>query len=256
MTIADDTTTSWLRRFRSGTDQTGRLVCFPHAGGAATFFYPVATRFGPTIDVVALQYPGRQDRRAEPMVPDIATLADRITNELLQLSDKPTVFLGHSMGAVLAYEVAWRLEQRGSTHAPRTVIVSGRRAPSAGRPDAQIYLQDDATFLAELEKLNGTAMSLMEDEEMRRLTLPAIRNDYRAVETHRSEPGRRLDAAITALTGTEDPQATLDEVEQWRDFTTGAFRLASFPGGHFYLVEKPAPVMAEVDRELSALAGV
>jgi surfactin synthase thioesterase subunit len=253
--IADDTTTSWLRRYRIGSDQASRLVCFPHAGGAATFFNPVAARFGPAIDVVSLQYPGRQDRRTEPPIADLPTLADRITEELTRLSDKSTVFLGHSMGAVLAYETAWRLEQRDSAAAPRTVIVSGRRAPSAVRADRQVYLRDDEGFLAELATLNGTAPGLMEDDEMRRLTLPAIRNDYRAVETHRGAPGRVLRAAITALTGTDDPQASVDEVAQWRAFTSGAFRLVTFPGGHFYLAERPAPVLAEVARELSPAEG-
>lgn len=256
MIIADGTTTNWLRRFRTGPGQASRLVCFPHAGGAATFFYPVAARFGPAVDVIALQYPGRQDRRAEPMIGDIATLADRIADELVRLSDKPAVFFGHSMGAVLAYETAWRLEQQNAAMAPRTVVVSGRRAPSAARPDHRVYERDDAGLLAELDALNGTSMNLMEDEEVRRLTLPAVRNDYRAIETYAGDTSRRLDASITALTGTEDPQATLDEVRQWRDFTTGEFRMITMPGGHFFLAERPAPVMAELERELSGLSRV
>ncbi|RZU54195.1 surfactin synthase thioesterase subunit [Krasilnikovia cinnamomea] len=252
MSIADGTTTSWIRRFRTGPDQDRRLVCFPHAGGAATFFHPVAMRFGPAVDVVALQYPGRQDRRSEPMIEDIATLADRIADELLRLSDKPSVFFGHSMGAVLAFETAWRLERRG-THAPRAVMVSGRRAPSAHRPDHQVYLRDDEGLLAELKLLNGTAMNLMEDEEVRRMTLPAVRNDYRAIETYRCAPGRVTAAAITTLTGTDDPQTTVAEAAKWREFTTGEFRLATFPGGHFFLAEQPGPVLDEVERGLAQL---
>src|SRR5204862_387521 len=83
-----------------GATAAVRLVCLPHAGGSASYFHPVSTRFSPQVDVVALQYPGRQDRRHEPCISDMAELADQVTAEILTLEPKPTVFFGHSMGAV------------------------------------------------------------------------------------------------------------------------------------------------------------
>src|SRR5258708_22055099 len=123
---------AWIRRFHPSQTSTARLVCFPHAGGSATYYYPVSARFTGDTDVIAWQYPGRQDRRHELCITDIDTLADRITEQFLSLNPKPTVFFGHSMGATLAFEVAWRLEREGFRE-PLRVIASGRRAPMINR---------------------------------------------------------------------------------------------------------------------------
>lgn len=243
MTITDDETNAWIRRYHPSTTSRKRLVCFPHAGGAATFYHPVSAAFSPAADVVALQYPGRQDRRREARIDDLGVLADRVAEQLMDLSEKPSVFFGHSMGATLAFEVAWRLEHKGA-NAPRAVLVSGRRAPSTRREE-KVHLSDDDGLIAEIRKLEGTDSALL-DDEMLRIALPAIRSDYRAIESYTCEPGRRLGCAITALTGDSDPKTSLAEAEAWRAHTSGAFRLKVFPGGHFFLTAQQAAVNAEI----------
>lgn len=104
----------WFRLFSSAPDAAVRLLCLPHAGGSASFYFPVAQALSPSVEVLAVQYPGRQDRRMEPLIDDIHTLADRITEELSAYRDKPLALFGHSMGAVLGFEVAQRLEERGT----------------------------------------------------------------------------------------------------------------------------------------------
>jgi surfactin synthase thioesterase subunit len=248
---ADDAATSrWVMRFRPATDSPTRLVCFPHAGGSATFFHPLAIRFSPAADVIAMQYPGRQDRRREPCIEDIGVLADRLTDELSALSPKPTVFFGHSMGATLAFETAWRLEQAG-THAPRALLVSGRRSPLSYRRE-RVHTRDDEGIVAELKRLGGTDMELVDDEILR-LTMPAIRSDYRAIETYVGVPGRRLRCGIVALTGDADPLTTVDEANRWREHTEGSFRLAVFPGGHFFLTTNREAVQNQISRELAGI---
>lgn len=164
MKLADDATTPWVRRFHPTTEGWARLVCFPHAGVPASFFDPVAATFAPGIDVVALQYPGCEDRRNEPQVADIGTLADLVTAELSRLSDLPTVFYGHSTGAVLAFEVAWRLDQRYA--GPRLLLLSGTGAPAPGRPGQPVRRvqapivamagdADPGTTVAEAEAWSG-----------------------------------------------------------------------------------------------------
>ncbi|MDH6125723.1 alpha/beta fold hydrolase [Kitasatospora sp. GP82] len=248
MNSTDTSTALWLRRFHPAVDSPVRLICFPHAGGSATFYHPVSARFSPAVDVLALQYPGRQDRRREPCVEDIGTLADLITDELLALDEKPTVFFGHSMGAVLAFETAWRLEQKGQ-HAPRSVIASGRRAPSTTRTET-VHNRDDDGILAELRLLNGTNPQLLGDEEIVRMAMPAIRGDYRAIEKYGCAADRRLRCPITALTGDADPRTSLAEAQSWSLHTEGAFRLKVFPGGHFFLAEHQTAVNEEISREL------
>ncbi|MEV7026081.1 alpha/beta fold hydrolase [Kitasatospora sp. NPDC093558] len=251
MTSPGTPSTLWLRRFHPGEGRAVRLVCFPHAGGSASFFHPVSAALAAEAEVIALQYPGRQDRRLEPCVEDIATLADRITEELLTLDDRPTVFFGHSMGAVLAFETAWRLEQKG-THAPGAVIASGRRAPSTTRTET-VHQQDDNGVIAELKLLNGTNAQLLGDEEILRMAMPAIRADYRAIERYTCGTDRVLGCPVTALTGDADPRTTVAEARAWQTHTAGDFRLQVLPGGHFFLADQQPAVLREISAALAAL---
>lgn len=252
VTTADDATTPWIRRYHPAPGTTRRLVCFPHAGGSASYFHPVSARFAPTVDVVSLQYPGRQDRRRERPIDTIEELADLVAAELLTLTDKPTVFFGHSMGAALAFETAWRLEHQG-VGAPRLLIASGRRGPTTKR-DETVHERDDNGVIEEIKLLNGTDSALLADEEVLRMALPAIRSDYHAIETYRCAPGRTLSCPITAFTGDSDPRTTVDEARAWQDNTTGSFRLKVFAGGHFFIGEQPAAVNEEIARELASLS--
>ncbi|WP_320774083.1 thioesterase II family protein [Streptomyces sp. CRN 30] len=248
MTTTADTSALWLRRYHPADAAAVRLVCFPHAGGSASFYHPVSVRFAPAAEVISLQYPGRQDRRKEPCVGDLGTLADLITEQLLALDDRPTVFFGHSMGAALAFETAWRLEQRG--RGPRTVLASGRRAPSTTRAE-EVHLRDDDGIVAEMKRLNGTAAGVLGDEEILRMALPALRGDYRAIETYTCPADRRVSCGITVLTGEDDPLTTVAEAERWQDHTTGPFRLRVFGGGHFFLTQHLEAVNGEIARALT-----
>ncbi|GAA3487803.1 MULTISPECIES: thioesterase II family protein [Streptomyces] len=251
MNSTDHSSALWLRRFHPAADRPVRLVCFPHAGGSASFFHPVSVRFSSAVDVIALQYPGRQDRRHEPCAPDLATLADRIVDELLSLDEKPTVFFGHSMGAVLAFETAWRLEHKG-VHAPRSVIASGRRGPSTVRTET-VHRRDDNGIIEELRLLNGTNPDLLGDEEILRMALPAIRGDYEAIEKYECPPDRTLRCPITVLTGDADPRTSSAEALAWQQHTEGAFRMEVYPGGHFFLTDHIRAVGDEMARELGIL---
>ncbi|MGW7824382.1 thioesterase II family protein, partial [Streptomyces puniciscabiei] len=244
--IADAATTAWIRRYHPSADSTVRLVCFPHAGGSASFFHQVSTRFAPETDVVALQYPGRQDRRHEPCIEDLGVLADRLSEEIGALSDKSTVFFGHSMGAVLAFETALRLEERGA-NPPRAIVASGRRAPSCRRPE-RVHHGDDAAVIAEMKLLNGTDAAVFGDDALMRMTLPAIRADYRAIETYTCPAERRVRCDVTVLTGSADPRTTLEEASVWKDHTDGAFRMKVFTGGHFFLVDHQEAVSVELQK--------
>lgn len=251
MNSTDHSSALWLRRFHPAPDSPVRLVCFPHAGGSASFFHPVSARFSRAVDVIALQYPGRQDRRKEPCVQDIGTLADLVVDELLTLDEKPTVFFGHSMGAVLAFETAWRLEQK-SAHEPRSVIASGRRGPSTVRAET-VHRRDDDGIIAELRLLNGTSPDLLGDEEILRMALPAIRGDYEAIEKYGCPPGRKLRCPVTVLTGDADPRTSWAEARAWQEHTEGAFRMEVYPGGHFFLTHHIRAVGDEMARELGIL---
>jgi pyochelin biosynthetic protein PchC len=240
----------WIRRFHPSPDSGIRLVCFPHAGGAASYYFAVSRDLAPGIEVLAVQYPGRQDRRLEPLIDNVPDLADQIFAALAPQAARPFAFFGHSMGAVLAFEVARRLRSRLGV-SPERLFVSGRRAPSRSR-EASVHLRDDAGIIAELDRLGGTDKRLLSEPEVLEAIVTVSRNDYKVAETYDWTPGAPLDCPVTALIGTADPQVSVEEARAWSTHTTGAFELSVFPGGHFYLDQARAEVLQVI---VSGLGG-
>lgn len=243
-----ETTSAWVRQFHPAPEAATRLVCLPHAGGSAPFFHPVSQRLSPAVDVLAIQYPGRQDRRHEPCVESVEELAERLVTELRPWLDRPVTLFGHSMGASVAFEVARRLEAAGTV--PLGLFVSGRRAPSRHR-DERVHESDDDGLIAEMKRLSGTDATVLGDEELLRMVLPAIRADYRAAELYRYTPGPRLGCPIHALIGEDDPKATVDEARSWEDHTDGVFDITVFDGGHFYINTHAARVMDLIEAHIA-----
>ncbi|MFJ6793249.1 thioesterase II family protein [Streptomyces sp. NPDC091268] len=256
----------WIRRFgaareagdagstgntRIGEDTRARLLCLPHAGGAAGFYFPLHQVLAPDVEVLAVQYPGRQDRLREPGIDDVGALADGIVAALLPLpDDRPLALFGHSMGATVGYEVARRLEH-GAGVRPAALFASGRRAPSRHREE-WAHLKDDAGLAEELLLLGGTDGELLADPGLLRMVLPAVRVDYRAIETYRHRPGPELGCPIVVLTGSDDPRVTLDEAADWRRHTSGEHTVDVFPGGHFYLNDALGEIGALIRARLAA----
>jgi surfactin synthase thioesterase subunit len=237
-TAVDDN--RWVRRFHPAPDTAPRLICFPYAGGSAGYFLPVSRALAPALDVLAVQYPGRQDRRLERQVDNLPELADRIAPALAGWTGGRYAFFGHSMGAILAFEVARRLERTGT--GPAWLFASGRRAPSIQREET-VHLRDDAGFLAELRQLGGTDRRILADPELLAMILPVTRADYRATETYVCPPGPPLSCPITVLTGDRDPKTTVEEASAWAAHTTAGFDLKVFPGAHFYIEEHRSSVI-------------
>lgn len=229
---------AWIRRSHEAPATAPRLVCFPHAGGAATFFFPLSAAIKPEGEVLSVQYPGRQDRRKEAPFESIHQLADHAAAALKDHISDRTIFFGHSMGATVAFETIRRLEQNGGL-LPRMFVASGRRAPSRYRQE-NVHVLDDDRLIRELKELSGTHEALLTDDEILRMILPAIRADYAAIAAYRCEPGATISVPISAFVGDIDPKVSVDEVKDWSRHTTAGFHLDVLPGGHFYLSEHPA----------------
>ncbi|MFC3961463.1 thioesterase II family protein [Nocardia jiangsuensis] len=240
-------TTPWLRTLKADPDPVLRLVCFHHAGGSAGSFQSLAKAFGDGIEITAMQSPGRQERRREPCLTGLGDIVEGVLPAVVDLGDRPIALFGHSFGAVVAFEVARELPAAGIR--PQHLFVSGRRAPSRRRLE-NVHRRTDAEIRTELRLLGGPGVALLDDDEVAREFLPAIRSDYRAVETHVVAPDARVDCALTALVGDHDPRATVDEARAWRVHTTASFELKVFGGGHFYLVDHSDRVAAVVERRL------
>lgn len=248
MAVSTSGSGGWIRAYGRGPGKA-RLVCFPHAGGAASYFHPWAAALAPDVEVLAVQYPGRQDRHCEPCVQSIPDLADRVHEALRSWTSETFAFFGHSMGAVLAFEVACRIAREGGG-GPAHLFVSGRRAPSRHRHE-ELHRAPAPALIAELRTLGGTDPRVLEDEELMSLALPTVRADYTAVETYRFGSAPPLACDITALVGDRDPKTGIDEAAAWSGHTTGGFDLRVYPGGHFYLNDCRPGVLDLVASSLS-----
>lgn len=250
MPTEGNATELWLRRFHAAPSATNRILCLPHAGGSASYYFPLSRELSANADVVAVQYPGRQDRRFEPCCETVAQLADEIVSVVRPMTDLPLTIFGQSLGATIAFEVARRLEASGVMLS--ALFVSARRAPSAHR-DERIHLLDDDGLLERMRALNGTDSKLLDDAEFLRMVLPAIRGDYKAAETYRYQPGPKLGCPVIVTIGDDDPMVSVDEARAWATHTTGKFRLRTFPGGHFYLNSCFPDVAEMISTHLSAI---
>ncbi|WP_240138477.1 thioesterase II family protein [Streptomyces sp. MUM 178J] len=239
----------WLRRPRPVANPRLRLVCLPHAGGTAGTFHGWADLLPADVELVAVQYPGRQDRLGEPCVTAMAELADGVAQALLPLLGRPLALFGHSMGAALAYEVTLRLETLYRAR-PRQLFVSGHAAPGSPRSSRDLHTQDDAAMVEDLLALGGMDEALTADPGLLPLLLPSMRADLKLIETYQPADARPVGIPLTAYVGDSDPGVPVSDAAAWSDRTSGDFDLRVFPGGHFYLAQQEAEVVKDITARL------
>jgi pyochelin biosynthetic protein PchC len=237
---------TWLRSYHDADDGSPLVIMLPHAGGSASYFFALSRALAPDLDARAVQYPGRQDRRSEPVAQTVAEIADALAPIVARLvgSGRGVTLFGHSLGATISFEVARHLEhERGTPVAG--LVVSARCAPSRHR-SAGIHLLDDDGLLEEVEHLSGTHSAILDDDEMRRMVLPSLRGDYRAAETYEYVPGPPLSCPVMTICGDSDPRVGTDELLGWQAHTVGPVRHVVLPGGHFYFSTDCQPLAAQL----------
>lgn len=241
---------SWFRCAESRPWASLRLICFPHAGGSAVAYRPWAKEIGPEIEVHAVQYPGRADRLAEPLIDDLHRLARLIAGALVPLMDRPTALFGHSMGAIVAYETARLLEERGTP--PTHLFASGARPPHRRDVDEEGRIADaaDDALVEALTLLGGSDAEALADPELREFVLPYVRNDLRMIEDYRRRPGPNPSVPVTAVIGDGDPHVDEGRAREWADATEGPFALKVFEGDHFYLIPRRSELLGEIRQAL------
>ncbi|MEV7230821.1 alpha/beta fold hydrolase [Polymorphospora sp. NPDC051019] len=234
----------WLRRYQHRPAAAVRLLCFPHAGGGAGTFRAWDVLLPPSVELVSVQYPGREDRFADPLVDDMDELTAQVAAAIARIIDRPYLVFGHSMGSAVAYETVQRLRRYGVPE-PDWLFVSGRPAPG-DVTGGDVHLRDDDGLCAELGRLGGTDDVVLADPELRRAVLRYVRNDYRLIETYRPTPAAALSCPVAVLRGGDDPELSADQAHGWARTTTGKLDVRTFPGDHFYLVPQRRAVVATI----------
>jgi medium-chain acyl-[acyl-carrier-protein] hydrolase len=196
-----------------------------------------------TIDVCAIQLPGREERLGESAFRDLDPLLDALLDATAREPALPFVVFGHSVGALIAFEWARRLRRAGLP-GPVHLIVSGRAAPQVPRRRPPIYDLPEPEFREQWRQLNGTPAELFQDEEFMQLVSPTLRADFTLSEAHPHREEPPLDCPITALGGVDDVWNVAWEVEAWRPHTSRQFQCRQFAGDHFFVKSAEAEVLA------------
>ena len=216
-----------------------RLFCFPYAGGGSAIYrqwgkellrYP--------IEVVSALLPGREARVREPSYTRVEQYIQPLAREISPYLDKPFAFFGHSMGAMIAFELARHLRNERGLE-PKHLFISGRRAPRIPRRDPYIHDLPEPEFVAEIERMNGTPKEVLEHKELMALMIPLLRSDFAVCHSYTYAPGEPLRCPITVLGGTRDEEAPPGDLDLWREETIGDFKVQLLEGDHFFINQPP-----------------
>lgn len=210
-----------------------RLFCLPFAGGGASVFREWPRRFPRSVQVVALQLPGRESRWNEPPCKNMAEVLGQLVSSLRPILDQPFAIFGHSMGAMIAFELARSLQLNGNC--PTHLFVSALRAPQDPDPDPPMHRLTDEELISRLRRLNGIPKPILDHPELITLLLPILRADLKICETYKYLAGEPLNCSISAYGGYDDAKAAPDSLHGWRIQTREEFAMRLFPGGHFFL---------------------
>jgi surfactin synthase thioesterase subunit len=229
-----------------------RLFCFAHAGGGSSFFRPWKP-LAPRIAVVPVVLPGREARWREPAYTKMDLLIEALFDAIAPQLDRPFALFGHSLGAIIAYELARRLADSG-VGPPLCLFVSARRMPFLPARRPPIYNLPDDQLLAHIEQLNGTSFNLLREPSLLSALLPCLRADFELNDSYSPSPGRPLSIPISAFVGDRDPLVGIGEMRRWSELTAGEFSLRLFDGGHFYLACGPPDVLDAVREDVMRAA--
>ncbi|WP_164931613.1 thioesterase II family protein [Longirhabdus pacifica] len=233
----------WFFHYDNQGESSVRLFCFHYAGGSSnTYRSWNRGELSPSVELISMELPGRGRRFNEPLLSTMEEVTSSALKAILPYRDKPMVFFGHSMGALMAFELARALEKENIKLAH--LITSCFYAPQLPRKDKQITALPDEQFLREVQKLNGVPDLLMENKELMDLYTPIMKSDFKIIENYTYTDGEKLHCPITAITGKKDKAITYEKIVPWKEQSHLATDYQLFEGDHFYLNKERAELLS------------
>jgi medium-chain acyl-[acyl-carrier-protein] hydrolase len=240
---------AWLTFPKPNAAARLRLYCFHYAGGGAHAFRSWTKHLPDSIEVCAVQLPGRGARMWESPFTNYGTLLPTLAEIILPTLTKPFALLGHSMGAMIAFEMARQIRRAG-TRQPVHLFVSGRGGPRARDLEVNLSELPEDDLIAELIRYEGAPKELLENRDLMHLLLPTIRADFKICETYDYVADEPLECPVSAFGGLADFEVSRARLEEWRAETRGGFTLRMLPGGHFYLQSAEQTVLRFITDDL------
>lgn len=241
--------TKWYTAYPCDDPPLMRIVCFPHAGGNASGYHSWAGGLPGWCQVCAIQLPGRASRFTEASTTNFVELVPLLARAVGTLLDIPVAFFGHSLGAILAFEVSRELRRTRSVM-PQRLIVAGRRAPHLADTDAPRHDCDDADLVAYLCENEGTPAEFLANKELLKVVLPVLRADLKLLKSHQFTEEEPLSCPILVYGGTADDESACGRLRAWRCHTTARFTLEMLPGGHFFVHSEKRRLVCSISGEL------
>ena len=240
---------SWIAGCKPNPQARLRLFCFPYAGGSASVFRDWSDGLPADVEVCPVQLPGRGTRLMEPPYSQLPPLIETLAEALLPLLDKPFALFGHSLGALVSFELARQLRAKHQAR-PVRLIVSAGPAPQIPHSGPPIHNLPEPEFSAELLRLNGTPRELLDHKELMDIVLPSLRADFALYEGYEYSTAPPLNCPISTYGGLNDQKVTHNDLEAWRDQTSVSFSIRMFPGDHFFLKTTQSLLLRALSREL------
>ncbi len=230
-----DSKSIWFENLSRVQAPTLYLVCFPYAGASAQIFYLWPAYFAPKLGIYLVHLPGRGKRSHEKPFTRLSLLVDAIVQNMpAELLECPFALYGHSLGALLSFEIVRAVRRRYGIE-PVQLFLSGRSAPHVVESEAPTFSLPHHDFIARLRELNGTPKEVLEDPELTELFLPLLRADFELVDTYQYRPEQCLSCPITVYGGLEDKEASVADLHAWKEHTSAEFNVRLFPGDHFFI---------------------
>jgi medium-chain acyl-[acyl-carrier-protein] hydrolase len=242
---------SWVTIPGANSSSSLRLFCFHYAGSNASIFRTWSNRLGTEIEVCPVHLPGRERRWNEPLITQIVPLVEALADALYpHLLDRPFAFFGHSMGALISFELARELRRQ---HAPSPVhlFVSGRQAPQLGAIAPPIHQLPEAEFIEALRRYQGTPDAVLRNAEIMQMLMPILRADFSVCETYVYANEEPLNCPISAFGGLQDDHANSESLVGWQSQTHSSFKLQMFAGNHFFLHDASELLLQSITQELT-----
>lgn len=211
-----------------------RLFCLPFAGGGASLFRLWGRTLSPAVEVCPIQLPGREDRVSEPPYTSLQEAVENLAFQIRPYLQKPFALFGHSMGAIVAFELA-RCLRRHKDPLPQVLFLSAHRAPHLPLKRRKLHQLPEPEFIRELRRLGGTPAAVFDHQDLLDFILPTLRADFTICDTYHFTPEPPLDCLLIPCAGLDDLEAPSAEVAAWQMHTTQPCSLHEFAGNHFFL---------------------